>query len=97
MNIILDFFRGRHKPTERETLRRGANVIADAVSTARDQEIAEASAALDQARELARKKRVEVLLAARLARDVRRAVENAGESFEVGIGQVARRIVGGDD
>ncbi len=97
MNFISGLFRGRHEPDDREKLRRGANVIADAVETARDQEIQQGMAELAEAREVARRKRVEVLLAARLARDVRRAVETAGESFEVSMGQVARRIVGGDD
>lgn len=96
MNFLVDFFRGRHKPTKHERQRRGDNVAADAASGARDREIEAATAELEEARAEARRKRVEVALAARVARDVRRAVETTGQSFEVGIGQVARRIVGGD-
>jgi len=98
MNFITDFFKGRHKPTDREIRRRGVNVTSDAVSVERDRQIAAATVELVAAREDAKRKRVEVLLAARVAREVRKAVDSAGQSFEVGIEQVARRIAGqGDD
>ncbi len=97
MSWLRSLVKGELPIGKREELRRSANVIADSVMAARDREIVEAAKSLDDARAQAREKRLEVARSASAARSLKAAMEAAGERFEVGIGQVARRLTTGND
>lgn len=70
------------KPLADNELRDAANVIADAVSAAKDEKIAEAERAREQAEHAAKESRVKLNLALRTARRLNQAIAQAGEAFE---------------
>jgi len=82
--------------TPREELRRGANVIADAVQAGRDDEIAELSALLAEERVALKKSRGRVNIAIRAASEVGRGIRAAGDAIDSAIDPTARRITGHD-
>jgi hypothetical protein len=86
----------KHEPSPAEELRRGANVIADAVTAARDQEIEEARIKLAAARERARQSRGKVNLAIRAAGEVRRSASAAVSALDSVVEPTMRRITGND-
>lgn len=78
-------------PTEGTPLRDAANVIADAVQSAKDEKIAQAEHELEQAEQLAKESRDQLGSAMRAARRLNRAIIEAGEAFE----EAMRRAIDG--
>lgn len=72
-------------------LRDAANIIADAVVAAKDEEIRRAEAALAEARREAKKSRVEL---ARAARTLKTVVEGGGDAFTESVDDMGRDVRG---